>query len=149
MQARWACSKKYRSVLACAENRCEVLDYLLLCRTKPDLAEEDVYEAYSEIMGLMYAVPKIVVGFTGPISSVRNVNSETDEQATPFRHAMHFRLADRCEHVCKVGFCKPQQGLSVCSVLNQPLIVLQRHVHSSHFLSTELLRKEGLTLCSS
>lgn len=77
-----------------------MVDYLLLCRTKPDLSEADVYEAYSEIMSLMYAVPKIVVGFTGPIRSVQRTSSEGDEQATPFRHALHFRLTDRYVHTC-------------------------------------------------
>lgn len=91
------------TVAHAAEASCDVLDYLLLCRTKPDLSEEDVYEAYSEIMSLMYAVPNIVVGFTGPIRAVRSASeAEGDAQASTFRHVLHFRLTDRCEQFSKV-----------------------------------------------
>jgi hypothetical protein len=90
--------QQLHSVGSHAEPTCDVLDYILLCRTKPDISEEDVNEAYSEIMSLMYIVPKIVIGFTGPVKSVwMGKNSEADKQAAPFSHALHFRLADRYE----------------------------------------------------
>ena len=43
-----------------------------------------MYEAYSEIMSLVYAVPNIVVGFTGPIRTVMSASApEGGEQAPP------------------------------------------------------------------
>eukprot|EP00892_Ulva_mutabilis_P001963 jgi/Ulvmu1/11768/UM008_0182.1 len=72
--------------------RCPVIDYVLLCATTDELTQDDAYEAFSEILSLMYMVPNILIGFTGP---VRWQSAAGAGDAAPFNHALHFRLADR------------------------------------------------------
>lgn len=75
---------------AATAERCPVIDYVLLCSKNEGLSQEDLYEAFSEVLSLMYMVPNILIGFTGP---VRWQSGASD--GARFDHALHFRLADR------------------------------------------------------
>lgn len=64
---------------------------MLLCSKNDGLSQEDLYEAFGEVLSLMYMVPNILIGFTGPV----RWQSHGSDRAR-FDHALHFRLADRC-----------------------------------------------------
>lgn len=72
--------------------RCEVVDYILLCATNDGLTQEAIYASFSEILSLMYMVPNILIGFTGPVKW-----QSDGGVSAPYQHALHFRLADRYE----------------------------------------------------
>lgn len=59
--------------------------------------QEEVYEAYSEVLSLMYLIPNIAIGFTGAISSCtcQTTAGEALPLDSPYTHALHFRFADR------------------------------------------------------
>lgn len=86
---RTGCTRTVAKAAATAE-RCPVIDYVLLCSKNEGLSQDDLYEPFSEVLSLMYMIPNILIGFTGP---VRWQSSASD--GGRFDHALHFRLADR------------------------------------------------------